>query len=558
MAVPSGATRLRRRFDVFDRVGVSVLVIGLVLTASAVWAAWRSDRDNEQRLLRVQTSQAANLVTASIASIETSLLTVVEAASASPTSASTFTQLVAPYVGSGKTFADASLWRPGARPAVAAVGDTPVLADESPILTTFLQKAATSSTFVVMALPSSAGLRLAYAQASTLAPQFVLYAERIIPSNRRVPVESNSAFAGLHFATYLGHTTDSVALQTTDEPPDQLPLAGLTARESIPFGNTELTLVTSPAHHLGGWLTGALPWMLLGGGLILTLVAAIIATVLNRQRRIAREAAVATESLYVDQRTIAETLQQALIPKTNPSIPTVQIASRYLPGTEGVDVGGDWYSAIQINDDSFGFVVGDVSGRGVGAAAIMARIRFTLRAYLREGHPPATALQLCAGELDLDLDGHFATVIVGRAHLPSRRVELATAGHLPPLIRGSDGTRWLHLPIGLPLGIRARDETPPLYKSAVVQMAIGETLLAYTDGLVERRDENIDDSLQRLAQVVDATSTNDPEHFVETVLTELSPAGHDDIAILTFTWIPEPLLAASDDETSSLAVGIAP
>ncbi|MBV9594004.1 MAG: serine/threonine-protein phosphatase [Actinobacteria bacterium] len=524
-----------------DWVGVSVLVIGLALTASGTWAAWRSDRDNEQRLLRVQTSQAANVVTIAIASIETSLRTVVEAASASPASGEAFTQLVAPYVGPGKTFANASLWRPDSGAPLAAVGGVPVLTAGSADLDTLVRRAATTSTFVVMALPSSTGLRLAYAQASTLAPQYVLYAERIIPANRRVPAESNPAFAELHFATYLGATTDNTALQTTDLPPDQLPLHGLTARESIPFGNLQLTLVTSPSQHLGGWLTGALAWMLLGGGLVLTLLAAIVATVLNQQRIAARIHAVTTESLYVDQRTIAETLQHALIPKTNPDIPTVRIASRYLPGTEGVDVGGDWYSAIRINDDRFGFVVGDVSGRGVEAAAVMARIRFTLRAYLREGHPPHVALQLCNKDLDLQTDGHFATVIVGIADLPSRRVELAAAGHLPPLVRDDRGSRWLRVPIGLPLGIRASGaatDTP--FRSAVIHMDAGSTLLAYTDGLVERRDESIDDGLDRLARAVDALDAADPEDLLESLLDQLNPPGHDDIAILAFTWVAEP------------------
>ena len=523
-----------------DWVGVSVLVIGLALTASGTWAAWRSDRDNEQRLLRVQTSQAANVVTIAIASIETSLRTVVEAASASPASGEAFTQLVAPYVGPGKTFANASLWRPDSGAPLAAVGGVPVLTAGSADLDTLVRRAATTSTFVVMALPSSTGLRLAYAQASTLAPQYVLYAERIIPANRRVPAESNPAFAELHFATYLGATTDNTALQTTDLPPDQLPLHGLTARESIPFGNLQLTLVTSPSQHLGGWLTGALAWMLLGGGLVLTLLAAIVATVLNQQRIAARIHAVTTESLYVDQRTIAETLQHALIPKTNPDIPTVRIASRYLPGTEGVDVGGDWYSAIRINDDRFGFVVGDVSGRGVEAAAVMARIRFTLRAYLREGHPPHVALQLCNKDLDLQTDGHFATVIVGIADLPSRRVELAAAGHLPPLVRDDRGSRWLRVPIGLPLGIRASIATDTPFRSAVIHMDAGSTLLAYTDGLVERRDESIDDGLDRLARAVDALDAADPEDLLESLLDQLNPPGHDDIAILAFTWVAEP------------------
>ena len=137
--------------------------------------------------------------------------------------------------------------------------------------------------------------------------------------------------------------------------------------------------------------------------------------------------------LYGEQRTIAETLQQALLPRTNPSIPNLEIATRYVAGTVGVDIGGDWYSTLPIDDAHFAFVIGDVSGRGIDAASIMARLRFTIRAYLLEGHAPDTVLEMCSHQLDIEYDGHFATVLVGVGDLETRRVVLANAGHPRPI-----------------------------------------------------------------------------------------------------------------------------
>jgi serine phosphatase RsbU (regulator of sigma subunit) len=217
----------------------------------------------------------------------------------------------------------------------------------------------------------------------------------------------------------------------------------------------------------------------------------------------------------------------------NPLIPNLEVASRYVAGAGGVEVGGDWFSMIHLDDHRFGFVVGDVSGRGVEAAAIMARIRFTLRAYLFEGHSAAYALSMCSRQIDLAVDRHFATVLVGVGDLSTREITLSNAGHLNPVISSDSGSRFVEVAGGVPLGV-----SPSSYDSTTIVMEPGSTLLAFTDGLVERRDEDLDEGLQRLLRAVPPSKAP-----LETRLTALLAAmtddlSDDDVAILAFRWVP--------------------
>ena len=171
---------------------------------------------------------------------------------------------------------------------------------------------------------------------------------------------------------HLGPTTRPSDLATTDLPVGQLPISGDTTSEAIPFGNATLTLIAGPRGQLGGALGAELPWIFLVAGVLLTIATAVTTEQLVRRRRLAEEDAqtiaglyVRLDGLYGAQRSIAETLQRALLPQSNPSIPNLEIASRYVAGADGVDIGGDWYSLIPVDEQRFAFAVGDVSGRGI-------------------------------------------------------------------------------------------------------------------------------------------------------------------------------------------------
>ena len=201
--------------------------------------------------------------------------------------------------------------------------------------------------------------------------------------------------------------------------------------------------------------------------------------------------------LFREQRTIAETLQRALLPKETPHIEGMEIAVEYVPGAKGMEIGGDWYSVIPVDDDRFAFVVGDVSGRGLSAATVMAALRFTIRTYALEGYWPTAILDKCSKQLHVLSDGHFATVLVGVGDLRRREITVANAGHLNPLVIDGESTSFIACRVGVPLGVPGGT-----YESVTVTMPPNSTLIAFTDGLVENRAESLDVGLKRLEEAV--------------------------------------------------------
>ncbi len=537
-----------------------VLVVGVVVTAAATLAALANDRSTERRLLAVQTAQASNVISSAIVSIVAPLQDAVDVAAATDGDPARFTSEIAPLVGAGRLFASAALWRVGGPAPTRAAATGAAAFQTAAQQAAFAARAARSATFVVSSVASGGQQRVSYAVARTGTP-WVVHAERAIPTDRRVEVESTSAFVDLHFASYLGDTTDRSALQTTDVDPDTLPLTGTTVRRSIPFGDTSLTLVASPARHLGSDLSRLLPWILLGGGLVLSLGAAVLAGATVRRRREAEAdtATIATlfeqlDTAYGEQHAIAETLQRALLPQHLPVVPQLEVATRYVAGMRGTEVGGDWYTLVRTGPGRVAFVVGDVSGRGVEAAAVMARLRFTLRAYLLEGHAPEVALEMCARDLDITDDGHFATAVVGVADLSTGEVRLANAGHLDPLLVEDGGARFVSTDAGWPLGVG-----PTEYPVTALTLPPGGTLLLYTDGLVERRGEDLDTGLARLASAVAARPTGPAatlDGAVDGVLAALVGGGaEDDIAVLALRRVPAEVSGGLPDGLSGAVPG---
>jgi serine phosphatase RsbU (regulator of sigma subunit) len=536
-------------------VGV-VALVGLLVTALAAWTAWRTDRSNERTLLAIQTKQAAEVLGAAITGIADPLRTATVLADATEGDAARLRAFLEQYVRPGGLFVDASVWRAGGRGSVpvVAVGGAARMSPASAAGRAFVAEALAARTFVVRGLYSGPPQRVAYALAGSGPARYVVYAERAIPANRRVPAEDDAAFAELHFASYLGPRVDPAALSTTDVDPARLPLTGLTARASIPFGDTTLTLVTSPARHLGGQLAARLPWIFLTVGLVLTTVAAATAGLLVRRRRAAETDARTITELYEQldasydrQRSVSLRLQHALLPQSIPDVAGVEFAAAYRAGDEGVDVGGDWYSVIALPGGRFGFVVGDVSGRGVDAAAIMARARFTLRAYLLEGHAPAAALAMMSQDLDMVRDGHLVTVLVGVGDPARRTVTWANAGHLPPLVVDAGGARFAAAADRPPLGV-----APGEFAETTLEMAPGALLVAFTDGLVERRTEDIDAGLGRLAAAARVPEGALADWLPRMLAAQLGDGpATDDVAVLALRWAggrSAPAVAADRDE----------
>jgi hypothetical protein len=232
--------------------------------------------------------------------------------------------------------------------------------------------------------------------------------------------------------------------------------------------------------------------------------------------------------LYDQERLVAETLQRRLLPGQLPTVPGVEMASRYLPGWGGSEAGGDWYDAMVLPDGQIGLVVGDVMGKGIRAAAGMGQLRIAVRAYAIEGHPPGVVVARLDQMLS-EIGEDFATAVYLRHDPGSGTLRMSNAGHPPPLLIAPDGSVSL-LRGGLcpPLGCIGSDECD----EHEVAIAPGSTLVVYTDGLVEARDADIDVGLDRL-QSVCAGAVGDLGRFCDHVLEAMDAEQRgDDIALL--------------------------
>ncbi|OKI89454.1 SpoIIE family protein phosphatase [Micromonospora sp. CB01531] len=233
--------------------------------------------------------------------------------------------------------------------------------------------------------------------------------------------------------------------------------------------------------------------------------------------------------LYEAEHRIATTLQHSLLPRTLPQLPGAVVASRYLPGSAEVEVGGDWYDVIGTSDDELVLVIGDVMGKGVRAAAAMGQLRNALRAYVLEGYGPGQALTRLNRLVGSTEGGSFATVVCLWFSPRTGRLRYASAGHPAPLVIRGDDVSYLHdRALGPPVGAMPQAE----YRTVEGQLAPGGRLLLYTDGLIEDRQLGIDAGLGRLR--LDATTRG--EHvadLVDAVVQRVAErTRHDDVAVL--------------------------
>jgi GAF domain-containing protein/anti-sigma regulatory factor (Ser/Thr protein kinase) len=233
---------------------------------------------------------------------------------------------------------------------------------------------------------------------------------------------------------------------------------------------------------------------------------------------------------YETERGIAETLQRSVLPERLPSIHGIALAARYLPGTVGVEVGGDWYDVIQLEDGSVGLVVGDVVGKGVQAAATMGQLRNALRAFAFEHNDPHAVVSRLGQLVEGMIEAPFATLAYLVVDPDRRTLRYVVAGHPPPLIREPLGTTsFLANGRALPIGVDASST----FVSGTAQLDPGSTILLYTDGLVEHRNLSLDDGLALLADAA-ASGYDDPEELADAVIGALVGERErpDDVALL--------------------------
>ncbi|MGH2763240.1 MAG: SpoIIE family protein phosphatase [Thermoleophilaceae bacterium] len=260
---------------------------------------------------------------------------------------------------------------------------------------------------------------------------------------------------------------------------------------------------------------------------------------LNLLRLAADRVALAIEHarVYEREHRIAETLQRSLLPERLPQLPGLAVAARYLPAAAEAEVGGDWYDVLSIPGGGVGLVMGDVAGKGLAAASMVGRLRSALRAYALEGHAPARVLEQLNRLIWTEADeSQMATLIYVVVDPAEGQVRWVNAGHPPPLL-ATDGRRPRYLEGGssVPLGVLPF----PDFEEVSMPMSPGETVVLYTDGLVERPGEHIDAGMGRLVAVVH-DAPEEPEQLCDHVLRELVPhrGAPDDVALLTLRTVP--------------------
>jgi anti-sigma regulatory factor (Ser/Thr protein kinase)/putative methionine-R-sulfoxide reductase with GAF domain len=223
---------------------------------------------------------------------------------------------------------------------------------------------------------------------------------------------------------------------------------------------------------------------------------------------------------------VSAALQRSLLPKRLVEVVGVEVAARYLPARE--EVGGDWYDVIELPRGKVGVVIGDVVGHGIAAAALMGRLRTALHAYAIEGHGPGRTLELVDRFVQSLSEPAMATAAYAVFDTYTAGVTYATAGHLPPIVISGAEAHALEVTPAPPLGAFPYGRCP----EHELDLASGEMLFLYTDGLVERRAIPLNQGIETLAGAVAGART--PEAACVLAMAELVPDGglRDDAAIV--------------------------
>jgi GAF domain-containing protein/anti-sigma regulatory factor (Ser/Thr protein kinase) len=251
--------------------------------------------------------------------------------------------------------------------------------------------------------------------------------------------------------------------------------------------------------------------------------------------------ALANATAFQREHVVAHVLQRAVLPDSLPNVEGLLLDAEYRAGVAGTYAGGDWYDVFELSDDSVFFSVGDVMGKGAPAAALMGQVRSAIRAYAVSGLSPTEVLSSLDRLFDALIEDRVVTAVVGTITPSTGQVVLSNAGHPPPLVVRADGSatfcpmqRSLLIAAGLSGAPRPRDE---------VVLDRGDSLIMYSDGLIERRGEVITHGMERLANTATVVAKAGwPDHPAVTFASLLSADERtDDVVVLCINYagIPE-------------------
>ncbi|MGW6130982.1 SpoIIE family protein phosphatase [Cellulomonas sp. NPDC055163] len=243
--------------------------------------------------------------------------------------------------------------------------------------------------------------------------------------------------------------------------------------------------------------------------------------------------AAANARSYLEEHAIAVTLQNAMLPHALPDTPELRVAARYLASDAQLSVGGDFYDALPLPGGRTALVIGDVQGHSLRAATIMAELRFTLRAYLAEGHEPPEALRLLNTVL-IAQHPELVTVCIAVLDPAAGTLEVTNAGHLPPLLVTDDGAAFVRESSPL-LGV----PQPAPRVRHVQPLPPRGTLVLVTDGLLERSSRHLGDALDAMATTVAEAGPRTPDELCDLLVrTFARPTREDDVAVVAASWGP--------------------
>ncbi|MFI7611702.1 SpoIIE family protein phosphatase [Nonomuraea terrae] len=234
--------------------------------------------------------------------------------------------------------------------------------------------------------------------------------------------------------------------------------------------------------------------------------------------------------LYDAKERLAHGLQETLLPRRLPEIPRLAAAARYLPATHGVDIGGDFYDLIRLDDTAMA-VIGDVQGHNITAAALMGQVRTAVRTHTAAGVGPGEALTYTNRLLIETETELFTSCLLVHVDLRLRTLRAASAGHPPPLLRPPNAPgEVIDVPVGPPLGV----DDGACYPTLVVPFPPGALLALYTDGLVETPRGDLDQAIGALAGLLTGAAGRPPQELADILLNHAPHTAQraDDIALL--------------------------
>jgi serine phosphatase RsbU (regulator of sigma subunit)/anti-sigma regulatory factor (Ser/Thr protein kinase) len=233
----------------------------------------------------------------------------------------------------------------------------------------------------------------------------------------------------------------------------------------------------------------------------------------------------------------AQLLQRSMLPEHLPELDRFRIAARYDVGVDGNAAGGDFYDAFELPDGRLAMVLGDVAGHDVRAAALMGQVRAALRALALTDPAPGTVLaglDRLVGSLGAESRNEelFVTVVYGLLDLDQGTIILASAGHPPPVLRHAAAAgrpakaHLVDVPTGAPLGLGGR------WRTGTLRLDPGDTILMFSDGVVERRDRTLTEGLDTLVAAAAASTSGDPRNLCSLATAAVAGQTDDDVAVL--------------------------